>query len=279
MENLNITPEYLSKRPLSYSSLKAFRKSPKHYIQYLTEPFEATDAMILGKAVDCLTLEPEQFEKRFEVYEKFDKRTNEAKLRWSIMNDLAKENKQTLLNRDQYELALKCKDSLMSHKQSRELIEGITKTQLKLNWTDTKTNIPLIGYADFESTAWDELFVVDLKTCQDAEPDKFSRQALDLDYMIQCGAYLDAYHKIWYKFPSFIFLAVETKEPFNVSVNFCDDRYISIAKNEFHSTLEAFKKCMDENRFNEGYEYNPNKEDNFSLMKIPGYFKPKYSID
>lgn len=271
-----INQEQIEKRPLSASSLKQFAKSPKHYVQYLEKPFEKTDALILGSAIDCKVLTPENFEKEFLIYQKFSRRSNADKERWATMVMEAKDQKRTLITEEMMITVDRCQEALMDHDQARELIEHRTKTQIRLSWRDRKNKIPLIGYADFESKAWDTDFVVDLKTTKSADPNDFVRDALKFGYHIQCAAYLDAYKKTQYRFPTFVFLAVETSEPFNVSINICDERYVEKALAEYHGILRAFRYCMDHEHFDMGYEFRLLGLKDYFNMSIPGYHKPAY---
>ena len=270
-----ITQETIERRPLSASSLKAFRRSPKHYVQYLTQPYEQSDAMIFGSAVDCLLLTPELFDKRFIPIGEINRRTKEGKAEWENMLATAQINKQALIKQSDIDRAKLCVESLMSHDEARILIEAKTKVQVKLEWRDKRRNLPLIGYPDFESRAWGEDIVVDLKTTRSADPDDFNRQAAQLDYELQCGAYLEGYRKTKYRFPMFFFLAVESEEPYNVSLMFADADYESRARAEFDGTLSDFRHCLGNGMFNQGYKFRVAQGEYFS-MKIPAYKKPKF---
>jgi len=258
-----IDQNFVEGRPLSKSSLKAFRKSPRHYLAYLDKKFKATPAMILGSVVDTLTLEPDKFDKRFMVFQKATGKgsvaaNNEMKMK-------AAEKKITLITEEQYQTAQNCVEALYSHEESRQLLEAKKGIQKRLSWRNKSTNLPLIGYQDFEAHVWETDFVIDLKTAASADPMEFNRSASKFEYDLDVGAYLDAHHKIWYRFPSFIFLVVETTEPFNVSVIFVDDTTAGEAKDEFYGTLKAFRHCMNNYPdFNVGYE--------FRLMGTKGYF-------
>lgn len=268
--------QQVNERPLSYSSLKEFRKSPRHFIKYLTEPYERTEAMILGSVVDCLTLEPEKFDKRFLVWEKFDRRSNDAKQKYSELLTSAQENKQTLVTMETVEQAKRCVSALMDNEQSRILIEGRRKVQVRLKWTDRDSRLPMIGYVDFDTEAWGQGFIVDLKTATSADPDEFNRAAGKLDYQLQTGTYLSGYPRCFFKFPLMVFLVVETDDPFNVSVMFCDPKYTEASMNEFHGTLNAFRYCLDNQLFHQGYEFRLMGTQNYHLMNLPKYLKPKF---
>lgn len=273
--NFVVTQEFIESRPLSASSIKAFRKSPKHYLMYLKKPFVPSESMILGSVVDVLALTPEEFDKRFFVFQKATGTGSRA------VNQKAKDDAAAkglmLITPDQVETAKLCVESLYSHDISKQLLEHKKNVQRKLLWRNKENNLPLIGYQDFESNVWGDKFIVDLKTTRSADPDEFSRQAASLDYEIQAGAYLDAYHKKFYQFPYFIFLAVETSEPYNVSVNFCDTKYVERAKSEFYGSLKAFRYCMDNfPEFNIGYDFRLMGTMSYFSMDIPRYKKERF---
>lgn len=274
-----IDQAFIEGRPLSYSSLKKFRKSPKHYCQYLTEPKKLSDAMILGSIIDVLVLTPELFDKKYMVIdEKPNLRTNIGKEAWQKLLTQAQANKQLMCTKEQLKTAKYCQESLLSNPDSSRLLLAKTRTQVKLEWRDKGTNLPCIGYVDFESKAWDEDFVVDLKSTNDADPDNFNRDIFneDYQYFLQAGSYLVGYHKAKYRFPYFVNLAVETKSPYNVSVNFYDAKVAEMCKSEFQGTLQAFRYCLNNNLFHQGYEFRLAEGLSYFSVKAPGWFRPRY---
>ena len=74
-----ITLQQLQERPLSYSSLKEFAKSPRHYLDYLNRKKETTPAMQFGSMVHCLLLQPDKFDTQFAIMPTIDKRTKDGK--------------------------------------------------------------------------------------------------------------------------------------------------------------------------------------------------------
>lgn len=273
----DITPEYLLTRPLSYSSLKAFRKSPRHYIMYLNGEFKPSPAMELGSMLDCKLLTPENFNKEYLVINrKIDKRTNAGKAEWEDLLKQASLNKQRIAFAEDIAIVDKAIKEIKAHERANELIEGITGVQQTLRWVDRETGLPLIGKIDFESRAWGMQSIVDLKSSEDADPDEFIRKAYNYDYHFQTGMYLEGFHKVKYQFPNFLFLVVELSDPFNVSVIFCDSKFTAAAKAEVRGTLKAFKYCMDNKMFNIGYDFRLFGTRPYFSMQLPGYAKPRY---
>ena len=82
--------------------------------------------------------------------------------------------------------------------------------------------------------------------------------------------------EVIYKFPYFIFLAVENAEPFNVSVNFVDSKTAEEAKEEFDATLTAFRYCMDKDLFHQGYEFRLQSGLNYFSIQTPKWYKRKF---
>ncbi|MFA5298324.1 MAG: PD-(D/E)XK nuclease-like domain-containing protein, partial [Lutibacter sp.] len=256
--------------------LKAFRKSPKHYIQYLTEKRAPTDAMLIGSIVDCLALTPELFDKKFRVYAKPNMRTNAGKSEFAKLLQSAGELKQMLIDNEQLLTAQKTVAALYSHPEAKMLLEAKKKAQIKLSWTDRINSLPIVGYVDFETYLWGEKFIVDLKTTKDADPDIFVKDYIKFDYLLQTGTYLCGYHKTRFSFPYMIYLAVETDEPFNVSVNFIESKEMEKAEAEFNGTLKAFRYCMDNALFGQGYEFRLFGTKEYFALRLPGYWKPTF---
>lgn len=68
---------------LSYSSLSAFSVSPRNFIAYKLKERTTTKAMILGEAVHCKVLEPDQFGKRYYIAPTVNAATSEGKNAWA----------------------------------------------------------------------------------------------------------------------------------------------------------------------------------------------------
>lgn len=262
---------FLANRPLSYSSLKEFRKSPMHYIARLTKPFVQTPAMLLGSVVDMLALTPEKFEDKMAVSPKFDKRTKQGKADFEAF-EIQHQGK-LILNEETHEIAKAIVNAMKSHPVASLLLENKIRAQIRMEWKDTATKLPLIGYADLETQIDGEIFLVDLKTTRSADPNKFEKDFYNLEYYLQAAMYLDAYHKAKFRFPKFLILAVESTEPYGVSVHMVDNAAIDFGKDEFYGTMVAFKYAMDNNLFHQSYEFRLFDTIKYHTLGLPGYKK------
>jgi hypothetical protein len=281
IEQIKITDEFVRKRPLSKSSLKAFREAPKNYIEYLRTPYEEKDEFVVGKAAEAMALDlalgSNTFGNGFEVYEKFARRSNADKERWKIMLDEAKEAKKVLIDSDNYHLSMKMAENAMANEECRYYLERAQNVQRKLSWTDKKTGLPVIGFIDFDVNIEDHIIIVDMKTDYNGEPDHWFRHAADLEYDLQVGVYLTGYHKIDYQFPDFMFLVMEKRPPQNAYMVHCPGNYCNDAKREFLQTLVAFRYCMDEDKFHMGYDFWLFDTLPYFTMRKPRYKRSKFA--
>ena len=236
-DNLGFTDEWLKKRPLSYSSLSKFIESPRHYAsKFITGAKPSTPAQVLGKIVEALVFESEDsFNSKYRIYTPAKGTGSVAK------NDefkaQAMEDKVELITQEDYDRAQYCKMGVLDNEQARTLIENRTSYQRELRWINRETGLPMLGYLDFETT-WGEDFIVDFKTAQSSDPDEFARDVAKWRYHIQAATYADGIRVRDFRFPHFIFMVVETKEPFNVSVNFVEGKTMERARR-----INGFQYC------------------------------------
>ncbi len=275
---MEITKEFLENRPLSYSRLKEFRRSPKHYILSFEKVKVTSEAQLIGSVTDCLLIEGEEsFNKTFMVYTPFDKRSNAAKAEWEALLAKARDTNKTLVDKVTVETAQKCVTSIRECEPAQPFL-NMRRRHTKLTWRDKATGLPCIGYTDWDCIVNDQLFIVDLKTSQSADPDDFTRAVWTFQYFMQVGSYLEGYKNMYFQFPYFLFLTVETTEPYNVSLNFVEGKYAEFCREEFLGTLKAFKQCLDKNLWHQGYEFRLMELAPYFPLRKPGYGKKMYGF-
>ena len=275
-DNLSFNEEWLNHRPLSYSSLKLFRDSPRHYAsRFIVGSKPPTPEMMFGKLAEAYIFESEQqFNKKFRLFEKASGTGSKAVN--AEFYAKATKDKVQLYTKEDLQRAKYCKMAVMDNDESRQLIEARVDFQKRLKWHNKAANIPLIGYLDYRSTAWESEWLVDFKTAGNADPVEFAKAAVNWDYHIQAAAYSDAFKRLYYRFPDFIFHVVETKEPYNVSINFVESSTMEKAKDEFYGSLLAFRKCIEDKAFHKGYEFRNFDNMDYFALRMPGWYKPKY---
>lgn len=268
MDINQIVKDELKTRRLSYSSLKQLKKSPKHFAEYLLSNVEPTRSMIIGSVFDCLVLTPENFEKEYAVIPTVDRRTKDGKI---IYETWVAENKdKTHITVDQYETARCMKLSLMSNEIGSQIINLEGTVQKKLLWSHKKTGLNFVGYAD----KYCKECIIDLKSCADASPEAFERNAFKLGYPLQAACYLSATNSI-YKRP-FIYVCVENKEPYAVAVYQSSRDFIEYGLHEYERLVHRLKDCIQNECFHQSYDFNfqhIGEKNQYGIVDIPEWAK------
>lgn len=265
--------EFLKKRPLSYSSLSAFAKSPEHYIHYLTAPRKTTAALMMGSLIDCLVLTPERYESTYVIMPNFDLRKKGQK---EAMAEWVEANKgKTHIEQWQLDDARLIRDKIYKNPISAYLLSTKKSVQKQLKWIDKDTGLPMIAYLDLEC----EAAIADLKSAASADPKEFARASMNWNYPLQDGVYTSGYNAIYHKHPPFYNIVIEKEQPLGVSCLKATADYIEYGKQQFHKLLQEFKYCMEENLFHCSYEFRTpftmfqNPESGFHQLDLPGWAK------
>jgi len=163
---------------LSYSSLKAFLKSPNHYLLY-KQGTEPTEAMKKGSAADCLILTPERFKDEYYVLDYTKKvlelsnfknpRATKVYKEW-FSKETERAQERTILTLEEYDSLTKIKAAVWAQ---TNILEG-TERQVELKGEINR--VEFRGYADAIGDA-----VIDLKTTVNSSPDFFSVRATTLN--------------------------------------------------------------------------------------------------
>jgi len=211
---------------LSYSSLKAFAKSPNHYLLYKSRKMKPTPAMQLGSIADCLVLTPDRFERQYSVLPEIDRRTKEGKAIYETFLEDAQGK--DLVKMETYREAKSIADAVIHHREAMELLQGQKQVEL----SGEIHGIEFRGFAD----AVNSNSVIDLKTTQDASPGNFQKQAYNLMYHLQCAIYLElsgAHNFFW--------LAVENRAPHNVAIYAPDQDFKDRGQELLYDLCQRFK--------------------------------------
>lgn len=266
----------IEKRPLSYSSLKQFYKSPRHYIEYITgEKTPPTPAMVLGNVLDCMLLTPQDFEDTYNVMPVFlhDGRTKAGKEERAAAA-IAGQGKISITD-EMYRTSLGMLKSLYNDNDAMQYIEHIKYAQSTIIWTDPKTKLKSISKLDAQGNIEEpNEFIMDLKSAADAEEGAFIRQAHNLDYHLQAGGYTLAVKRKFFRFPDYINIVVESKAPYAVNVFKATSEYLETSQEMYEFLLLAFDMCLKENLWHMGHSFWRLGTPYFQ-MKLPGYFKSK----
>jgi exodeoxyribonuclease VIII len=235
--------EMLRERPLSFTSIKEFQKSPRHYIEYISkERTPPTDAMKLGSMVHCMMLQPELFNDQFAVMPDVNRRTNAGKEEYAEF--VSKNADKTVVDNSSYEHARRLADTAMSRNEISQLVNGCL--EFELEWSAEIDDLPYRGF--YDGVASD--YILEIKTTADGYPRKVMSDFLSRKYHMQAGLYHMASEK------PIIYVIVETSEPYLSYAAPADDSYVKMGCDDIGKLNEQFNKCLKKGDFSGGYDYN-----------------------
>ena len=252
-----ITIKDLKERPLSASSLKAFRQSPAHFTAYREGVKKKTAAMILGSICHSRILQPDLFQKQYES---------------SVLNRGTKgfdaevallEKEFTLITEAEAEQSLIISEAVHAHPRAAQLIKGCKQIEKTINWE--QDGLPMTMIADGIGAD----YFLELKTAESAEMEAFGRQAYNLGYHVQAGTYTLGVTNYSGERKPCTYIVVEKSPPYAVNVLLPDDDYIGKGVATFKRSLADFTLCMEKKRFNEAYEFYQM----FDTLSLPAYAK------
>jgi hypothetical protein len=231
---------------LSKSLLVELARSPLHCKQAMESPREPTAAMQIGSAVHCAILEPSRFQDTYAMLDQ-DRRTKAGKDAYQAIVDAG----QTPLSVSDWEAIRGMTKAVHSHPGCRDLLaEGLP--EVSIFWTAPVWETLCKGRCDWLNQ--ERRLIVDLKTCVDASPGAFGRDAAKFRYHWQAAWYLTGAEAIlgpgeW----RFLFVAIEKAPPYGVNVFELPLEAVEVAGEQIKPLVATFWNCIEEGVW-PGYE-------------------------
>ncbi len=251
---------------LSYSSLSAFKDSPKSFIDYKLGKKEQTEAMVYGSMVHCLVLDPDDFNNRYLALNDDDicieiggakpRSTNKYKEWYAKATDL--KGDRIIIDPAQYKHAKAVSENVRHNRASRKVMNMCPQHELAVDWE--YKNFLFHGFIDGFGDA-----VFDLKTCADAEQNKFHRDIVNMGYYLQAAMYL--YGKGAMR--DYYIIAVDKMG--GVSVHLLEDRLIEHGMKEYEMLLGKFNECILSDAWDQSYDFWAERWDGIFTAEKPGY--------
>lgn len=266
---IKIDIEFLKNRPVSFSALRHFVRSPKHYKHYLFGPRKKSPALTMGSAIDCLLLTEEKFKERFAIHPNYNQWTFDGK---AMLEIFALENPgKILISKDEHGTVLLIKEAVMENSETRKVFDRITRTQTEYKWIDEETGIPCIAYTDAEG----EDLTVELKSSRDASQNSFIKDAFNFGYHFQTGTYKIGQEACKRITKDYRYIVVEKEQPFSTAVYTPSPEYIEAGRKKFRNALRDFKYCLDNDLFDCSYEFWAGSNEAL-ILDLPPWAKKKY---
>ncbi len=237
--------DYFALPHASKSKLTTLKRCPELYkLEYIDHAIEReeTEQMKFGSLVHCLTLEPEQFELRYYVAAKVDRRTKEGKAT-AAQQEIDADGK-IVIDMEFYRKACKIADAVFANEQVGPVLLsslGEPEVFLSFKWSglDCKAKI------DWLTMCGD--LIIDIKTSQNASPESFAKSVIEYGYHRQAAFYSEAVLQNRGVLPRFIFAVVSTTEPYLCGCYELDSNALDIGRIEIEALIQELKQRTESN--------------------------------
>lgn len=251
--------EYHLHHAVGHSSLDDFRRSRKQfYAKHIARTLqrEQTPAMQLGSLVHTLVLEPETVPERYAIAMEMDRRTNDGKAAWAAFQDAAVGRE--VIDFKLYKHAELIANAVLTNDTAAGLFTADGPIEQPCFWDQDR----IACKCKPDKWLLDDGIIIDLKTCRDSTPDGFARAAANLGYFRQAAWYLRGT-----KATDFIFVAVQTEEPYEVGIYEIDAGDLEIGDRQNLDALCALKKCIDTGNWSSPHETS------VQTLKLPNWIQ------
>lgn len=251
---------------VSNSMLNHFARSPMHYQHYINNPPEATPAMVKGKALHSLILEPQEFTKGFAVLPKDApkkpsvtqlnaknprEKTIEAIEFWHEFQQKAQGK--DILTFDQHEEYAKLAAGVSGHPEAERFIsDGLAEKAVFAR--DPETGLLVRCKIDYMADLANRLILTDLKSTADARPFQFQRSAYNYGYFRQAAFYIDLCN--WAGIEAeepFVIIAFEPDPPHGVHVYEISGEQLERGRQSYRALLNRLAECKEKDEW-PGYD-------------------------
>jgi hypothetical protein len=230
---------------LSFSSIKAFMKSPRHFLAYKLREVEQTPTMAFGEAFHMAVLEPDKFENSYVVAPNVDRRTKAGKAEWNAFKE-ANEHKR-LIKHDEMETIKKMQEQVFRNDSSSWVFDQIGRTEVGKQWE--YRGFKWRGFLD----GLGDNAIADLKVCVDAHPEKVYREMM---------------YKQFYHIQGFLYTIPEPKDYYiiwvdrgaNVTVSQIKETTLLAAQEKLDYYLTQFQKCLWLDQWDKSFDFYAPKE-------------------
>ena len=267
-DNLNID-DYHADPALSRSDLMQLKRNPMKYRVQKQLVKKDSDAFSIGKAGHAAILEPDKYWEQVavapsSVLGKSGSRNTNAYKDWAA--DSARIGK-TIITQDQSAMIRGMTESIYSspaHSTAASIFsnkQGIAEQSIFFE--DATFGFTAKIRPDFRFPY--VKLLVDLKTCQNASFDAFSRDSANYGYDIQAAWYLTgASRATGDDYQDFIFVCVEKEPPYCVAVYRADSEMINAGRQKIRPLIELYNHCLESDQW-------PGYPDQVVDLKLPGW--------
>ena len=243
--------EYHNGEGISRSKLVEFQKSPYHYWYKANHPEVMREVEVIGKvhalefgnALHTYVLEPDEFHKRYAVFQKINRQTKAGKEAFAQFQ--SETIGKAFISEDAYNEICLMGEAIQAHELAREMVSDAWYEK-SIYWNDSDTDLLCKVRPDI----WHEGFIVDLKTTVSARYNDFQKSIYNYGYHIQAGMIREALKCALGKdMSTFIFVAIEKEPPYALAVYQLDEMGLDLGVRQFKDIIKGIRRCTDENHW------------------------------
>lgn len=223
---------------ISASGLKLVLRSPAHYkFQASTPP---TRAMELGTAIHTALLEPDRFADEYVLLRDVkDRRASEYKQALKVHGS------ESVLVSSEADNVAGMQETVLANPAMSERLIAEGWRELSLFVRDPETQVLVRVRYDLLSVSG---VAVDVKKCQDARPEEFSKAVFNYEYDMQAALYSDAFEWATGKpLAAFEFAAIEEKMPHGHKLYQPCETTMQEGRRKYRQALNLFARCEQAN--------------------------------
>ena len=216
-------------------------KTPAHFKAKLDGliPDEQTPAMRLGSMIHRAILEPETVSGAWVVKPEGMKFTTKEGKEWQAAQTLP------IITAAEADTITGMRESVWAHPAvKRVLANAKTECSLFANGEDG-----VLRKARIDALPEGGNVIVDIKSCQSADPDMMAKSVANYRYDVQAAYYLDLCQLLGMDKTEFLFVCVEKQPPYAVAVYALDQDAIEWGRKQYQRDLAAVKHCMAEDHW------------------------------
>lgn len=219
---------------ISSSGLKLVERSPAHYRYQAARA--SSRAMEIGTAVHAALLEPQVFADEYVLLKDIkDRRASEYKAAVKVHGS------ERVLVATEADQVAGMQEAVLSNPAMSERLNAEGWRELSLFVRDPETGVLVRVRYDLLTVSG---IAVDLKSCQDARPEEFSKSIYSYGYDLQAALYTDAFQWATGKpIGAFEFAVVEKEMPHGHKLYLPDETLLQEGRRRYREALNLFAEC------------------------------------
>jgi exodeoxyribonuclease VIII len=249
---------------LTKSGLMMMRKSPAHFWHWMTSPSDpSTKAMHIGTATHLAVFEPEKWNDEIIVVpEDAPKKPTKAQMDakkpsedavasiawWKKFNEEAG-NKIILTSEE--EATVRAMSAMVRNNAEvlPYLIHPSAKIETSIVSVEKVKGLDIVCKGRCDLITMDNTVILDLKTCEDASAEGFSKSFMSFGYWMQAAHYIAICRASGIPIERFLFVAVEKNPPYCTAVYELDAESLEKAFLIRQRLMENLSDCIARNEF------------------------------